>query len=385
MGLAGCANGYTAIARQQCVDGRNSDIMQDPTSGAERAHFGTLPDGRVVEVVTLTNAAGLRARIITLGATLQALFVPDGDGRPDDVVLGYDSAAEYLDQTEYLGVTAGRYANRIAEGRFTLDGQEYRLDCNNGPNHLHGGSDGFGRRLWTIEAVEGGATPSVTMRLMSPDGDGGYPGALEVHATYTLSASDELSIDYRATADRPTIVNITNHSYFNLGGAAVPASILNHRLTLHAGAFTPVDDTLIPTGELRPVAGTAFDFRQAKAIGADIRDAEEAQLRIGQGYDHNFAIDGRAGELRPAARLEDGASGRVMDLLVSAPGVQFYSGNVLSGALRGKLGRLYRQSDGLCLEPQTFPDAPNRPAFPQARLEPGEVYLNMMRLRFSTV
>lgn len=359
--------------------------MQDRTPGATRGTFGQLPDGRVVEAVTLTHGSGMTARIITLGATLQALFVPDREGRMDDVVLGYDAAADYLDQTDYLGVTAGRYANRIAGGRFTLDGREYRLDCNNGPNHLHGGRDGFGRRLWAIDAVDGGAEPAVTLRLVSADGDGGYPGTLDVTATYALTAEGALAIAYRATTDRPTILNITNHSYFNLGGAGAPASILDHRLTLHADAYTPVDETLIPTGALRAVAGTPFDFRQGKAIGADIRDADDAQLRIGQGYDHNFVVGGVPGDLRPAARLEDPRSGRAMDLSVSAPGVQFYSGNVLTGALRGKGGRLYRQSDGLCLEPQTFPDSPNRPEFPSPRLDPGQVYMNRMQLRFSTV
>ncbi|RHW19429.1 galactose mutarotase [Sphingomonas gilva] len=349
---------------------------------AERAPFGVLADGRLVERVTLGNGRGTRATIITLGATLQALHVGDRAGELADIVLGYDTAAEYLAQPQYFGVTVGRYANRIAGGRFTLDGRAYQLETNHGPNHLHGGTAGFDTRIWTIRSVESGSEARVVMDYASADGEGGYPGALTATATYTLNEADELTIEHRATTDAPTIVNITNHSFFNLAGAG-SGDVMDHRLTLNAAAYTPVDDTLIPTVARASVAGTPFDFRESTPIGARIRDGGDAQLRIGRGYDHNFVIDGEYGALRPAARLEHPGSGRVMDLLVTAPGVQFYSGNFLDGAVAGKGGRIYRQGDGLCLEPQTFPDAPNRADFPTARLDPGQVYSNRMVLRFS--
>lgn len=348
---------------------------------AERSDFGMLADGTAIERVTLSNARGTRATVMTLGATLQALHVVARDGRVADIVLGYDSAAQYLAQPEYFGATVGRYANRIAGARFALDGKTYTLEANDGPNHLHGGVAGFDKRVWTIKSVESGLESRVVMEYRSADGEGGYPGALTVTATYALSDADELTIDYQAETTRPTIVNITNHSFFNLAGEG---DVLGQRLTLHAAAYTPVDATLIPTGERTPVAGTAFDFRKAMPVGARIRDGGDAQLRIGRGFDHNFVIDGDAGTLRPAARLEDAASGRVMELLVTAPGVQFYSGNFLDATVTGKGGRIYRQGDGLCLEPQLFPDAPNQADFPSARLDPGQTYSNRMVLRFST-
>lgn len=348
---------------------------------AVRSGFGTLADGTAIERVKLSNASGTSATVMTLGATLQALHLVDRDGILTDIVLGYDTAAEYLAQPQYFGVTVGRYANRIAGARFVLDGNIYTLEANDGPNHLHGGTSGFDKRVWTIISVESGPEARVVMEYRSADGEDGYPGALTVTATYALDDADELTIDYRAETTRPTIVNITNHSFFNLAGGG---DALDHRLTLHAGAYTRVDATLIPTGERAPVAGTPFDFRKAMPVGARIRDGGDAQLRIGRGYDHNFVIDGDAGTLRPAARLEDVASGRIMELLVTAPGVQFYSGNFLDATVTGKRGRIYRQGDGLCLEPQVFPDAPNRADFPSARLDPGEIYSNRMVLRFST-
>jgi aldose 1-epimerase len=349
---------------------------------AQRSDFGELADVNVIERVTLSNAKGTTAIVMTLGATLQALHVADRDGCLADIVLGYDSAAEYLARPQYFGATVGRYANRIAGARFALDGKTYALEANDGPNHLHGGTAGFDKRVWTIKAVESGPEARVVMEYRSADGEGGYPGALTVTATYALNEADELTIDYQAKTTKPTIVNITNHSFFNLAGEG---DVLSQRLSLHASAYTPVDATLIPTGERAQVAGTPFDFRKAMPVGARIRDGGDAQLRIGRGYDHNFVIDGQAGTLRPAARLEDAASGRVMELLVTAPGMQFYSGNFLDASVTGKGGRIYRQGDGLCLEPQIFPDAPNRPDFPSAQLDPGQTYSNRMVLRFSTV
>ncbi len=350
---------------------------------ARRVDFGTLQDGTRVAAAELSNGTGMSVRIIALGAAIQALSVPDRRSVRADVVLGYDSPRDYVAKPQYFGVTAGRFANRIARGKFTLDGREYQLETNDGPNHLHGGLHGLDKVLWEISEVASGPPARVVLRHVSPDGAGGYPGTLTTTATYSLSDRNELTVEYHATTDRPTIVNITNHAYFNLAGAAGNSSVLDHRLTLFAESFTPVDATLIPTGERRNVAGTPFDFRQPRAIGQFIRDGRDEQLRIGRGYDHNFVISGQAGKLRPAARLEDPSSGRVMEVLATAPGVQFYSGNFLDGTVVGKAGRIYRQGDALCLEPQVFPDAPNRPDFPTARLDPGREYVNTMVFRFS--
>ena len=347
---------------------------------ARRVDFGTLQDGTRVEAAELSNSAGMSVRIIALGAAIQSLSVPDRRGVRADVVLGYDSPRDYVAKPQYFGATVGRYANRIARGKFTLDGREYQLETNDGPNHLHGGVHGLDKVLWKIDEVTGGPTGRVVLRHVSPDGAGGYPGALTITATYSLGERSDLSVEYRAKADRPTIVNITNHAFFNLAGSG---DVLGHRLTLSAESYTPVDATLIPTGERRSVAQTPFDFRQPRAIGQFIRDGRDEQLRIGRGYDHNFVISGKAGELRPAARLEDPASGRVLEVLATAPGMQFYSGNFLDGTVVGKGGRIYRQGDALCLEPQLFPDAPNHRDFASARLDPGQEYVNAMVFRFS--
>ncbi len=348
-----------------------------PTPTATRIAFGTL-DGAPAEAIELTNGA-LSARILPLGATLQSLTVPDRDGTPGDVVLGYDDVQSYRTRPAWFGVTAGRYANRIAGGRFTLDGREYRLETNNGPNHLHGGEDGFDKRLWDVTDVSADAGHArVTLALVSPDGDGGYPGTLRATATYTLGP-DALTIDYRAVSDAPTIVNLTNHAFFDLGGRG---DALAQELTLNAAAFLPVDATSIPTGERRAVAGTAFDFGAPHAIGDRVRDGRDPQLVIGHGYDHNFIVDGAPGTLRPAAVLRDPASGRVMRVAITAPGLQLYAGNFLDGSQPGKDGRLYRQGDGICLEPQAFPDSPNRPDFPSARLDPDQMWQSVTEYRF---
>lgn len=350
---------------------------------ARRGEFGALADGTRIESVELANAKGMSVRIMTLGAAVQQLIVPDRQGQPADVVLGYATAQQYLDQPQYFGATVGRYANRIAAGKFTLDGKQHRLETNDGPNHLHGGTRGLDKVVWQIDSVNAGSPARAVLSHTSPDGSGGYPGTLKVTAAYSLNDQNELSIEYRATTDEPTIVNITNHSYFNLLGGASTSDVMDHRLTLFADEFTPVDETSIPIGELRPVAGTPFDFRQPHAIGERIRNGKNEQLRIGRGYDHNFVVDGKPGELRPAARVEEPRSGRVMELLATAPGVQFYSGNFLDATSVGKTGRIYRQGDGFCLEPQVFPDSPNRGEFPSARLNPGATYVNTMVLRFS--
>ena len=349
---------------------------------AKRVDFGTLQDGTRVAAAELSNSAGMSVRIIALGAAIQSLSVPDRRGVREDVVLGYDSPSEYVAKPQYFGATVGRYANRIARGKFTLDGREYTLETNDGPNHLHGGVHGLDKVLWKIDDVSSGPPARVVLSHVSPDGAGGYPGTLTITAAYTLNERNELAVEYRARTDRPTIVNITNHSFFNL---AAKGDVLGHRLKLSADSYMPVDATLIPTGERRSVAGTPFDFRQPRTIGQSIRVGGDEQLRIGRGYDHNFVIAGEPSPqgLRSAAWLEDPVSGRVLEVLTTAPGVQFYSGNFLDGTVVGKGGRIYRQGDALCLEPQLFPDTPNHPDFPSARLDPGREYVNMMVFRFS--
>lgn len=358
-----------------------------PVRAAEpvRTVFGTLPDGRSVEEVTLTNGKGITARILSWGALLRSLDVPDRSGKAADVVLGYNDLASYLTKGSYFGVSVGRYANRIRAGRFTLDGQTYTLPTNDGPNALHGGAAGFDKRLWTITAVKGGAAPSVTLRYVSPDGEEGYPGTLTATATYTLDATDTLTVTYEATADKPTIVNLTNHSFFNLAGEGSGRSILDQTLTIPAERFTPVDATLIPTGAHLPVAGTPFDFRKPTVIGARIRDGRDEQIVRARGYDHNWVVtDAPTAEPHLVARVEDPESGRILEVASNQPGVQFYAGNFLNATVVGKSGLAYRQSDALALEPELFPDTPNQPAFGSARLDPGKTYRNVIAYRFST-
>jgi aldose 1-epimerase len=343
-----------------------------------------MPDGREVEAITLSNDLGLTARIISYGATLQALTVPDRAGRIEDVTLGYADMDGYLAGSEYFGATVGRVANRIARGRFTLDGREYQVPVNNGDNSLHGGTTGFDRVPWEVVDVRGGASPSVTLRHVSPDGDQGYPGTVTVTAVYSLvEGSNMLSIEYHATTDRPTLVNLSNHAYWNLAGEGSPQGAMGHLLTIPAETFLPTEKGAIPTGEFRPVAGTPFDFRAATTIAARLREADQ-QILWGKGYDHNWVIDRTpAQEPRLLARLEEAASGRVLEVLSNQPGVQFYSGNFLDGTVVGKAGKLYRQGDAVALEPQMFPDTPNRPEFGSVRLDPGQTYRNIILFRFS--
>lgn len=354
------------------------------TVEATRAPFGTLPDGTVVEAVTLADGQGISARIISYGATLQSLKLPDRSGRPDDVVLGYPDLEGYLSMPQYFGSTVGRFANRIAGASFSLDGTSYTLAANDSTNSLHGGNRGFDKVVWTIAEVTSGPEASVRLTYVSPDGEEGYPGTLDVSVTYSLDGSGTLTTSYEARTDRPTIVNLTHHSLFNLAGMESLRSVLDQRLMVSADAFTPVDATLIPTGEIRAVAGTPFDFRESHEIGARIRDASHAQIVVGRGYDHNFVLNGgRTDQPKPAARMEDPVSGRMLELFTTEPGLQVYSGNFLDGTVTGKGDRIYRQGDGLALEPQVFPDAPNQPSFPSARLDPGETYRQISYYRFS--
>jgi aldose 1-epimerase len=349
-----------------------------------RSTFGSLADGQTIEAVTLTNERGLSIRLITLGASVQMLSVPDRSGTAADVVLGYADLKDYVGKPQYFGSTVGRFANRIAKGRFSLDGKDYRLATNNGPNSLHGGVRGFDKVVWKVDQVSRGASASVTFRYLSPDGEEGYPGNLNVTATYRLNETNEVLIEYRATSDKPTIVNISNHTYFNLAGEGSMGGVMNQLLTLPAEQYTPVDATLIPTGEFRSVAGTAFDFRRAKPIGRDIRSGTDEQILYGKGYDHNWVISRTTAQApRMVARVEDPASGRVLEILSNQPGIQFYSGNFLDGTVVGKSGRTYRQGDAFVLEPQLFPDTPNHPAFGPSRLEPGGIYVNQIIYRFS--
>jgi aldose 1-epimerase len=352
---------------------------------ANRAPAGSLADGTKVEAITLSNAHGVSARILTYGATLQSLIAPDRDNRPADIVLGYDDLSSYVDHPNFFGVTVGRYANRIAGGKFTLDGKAYQLPVNDKTNSLHGGGKGFDKVVWQVASVKSGQTASVVLTYRSADGDSGYPGQLDTTVTYSLDEAGALTIAFDARTTKPTVVNMTNHGIFNLAGEGSPLGATTHLLTIPAKAYTPVNASLIPTGELRPVENTVFDFRKPRLVADGIRDGRDEQIRFGQGYDHNFALDKgvtRTPEL--AARLEDPASGRVLEMLTTEPGVQFYTGNFLDGTFVGKKGHLYRMGDGIALEPQKFPDAPNQPAFVSARVDPGKPYRHVMIYRLST-
>jgi aldose 1-epimerase len=352
-------------------DGQQRGSGAAATRGVTRTAFGKTRDGRAVEIYTLTNAHGAEMRAITYGGIITSLKVPDRAGHFDDIVLGFDTLDGYLKDPPYFGAIVGRYGNRIAKGQFTLDGKTYKLATNNGPNHLHGGVKGFDKVVWNAVPGDTADGVSVTLTRTSPDGEEGYPGNLQATVRYTLTDRNELAIDYRATTDKATPVNLTQHSYFNL--AADSGDILGHELTIHASRYTPVDDTLIPTGELAPVQGTPFDFQQAAAIGARI-GADNVQLKNGRGYDHNWVLNRTGAGLQPAARLVDPKSGRTLEVATTEPGLQFYSGNFLDGSITGKGGRVYKHRTGLCLETQHFPDSPNHPSFPSAILQPGQTY-----------
>jgi aldose 1-epimerase len=328
----------------------------------------------------LLGKGGLAVTVLDYGAVIQSIRVPDREGNVADVVLGYDDVDGYERDRFYLGAVVGRYAGRIGGAAFTLDGTRFELSANDPPNHLHGGRRGFGRVAWRARPFEDGDRVGVVMEHTSPDGDEGYPGRLDVRVTYAVSANDVLSVDYHATADRPTPVNLTQHAYFNLAGEG-SGDVLGHELELCASAYTPLGSNLLPTGEIAPVEGTPLDFRAPRRIGERI-GADHSQLRIAGGYDHNFVVDGEPGALRPAARLADPASGRVLEVRTTEPGMQLYTGNFLDG-VPGKRGRRYGPRAGVCLETQHFPDSPNQPRFPSTLLRPGEAYRSRTELRFS--
>jgi aldose 1-epimerase len=358
----------------QASDGMAQVSLPHPIRGPHisRAAWGTTPAGDTVWQYTLRNAHGTTVRAITLGAIITNILVRDRHGKFDDVVLGMPDVEGYLTKSPYFGAVAGRYANRIARGRFTLDGKTYTLATNNGPNHLHGGLVGFDKRLWAPSsgAIDSGL--AVTFSLTSADGDQGYPGELRVTARYLLTDDDRIIIDYRAVTNKPTIVNLTQHSYFNLAGTRRD-DVLGNILTVDADRYVPVDSTLIPTGELAPVAGTPFDFRKPMPIGARI-DAKNEQLRRAGGYDHSFVIRRSGPGLVHAAQLFEPTTGRTLDVWTTEPALQVYSGNFLDGSVAGKGGRKYVHRGAICLETTHFPDTPNHPSFPSATLRPGEVY-----------
>ena len=342
--------------------------------------FGQTADGKTVDLFTLRNARGSEAQIMTYGGIVTSLKVADKSGKLGDVVLGYDNLDGYIKSTPYFGALIGRYGNRIANGKFALDGQTYTLPQNNGSNCLHGGLKAFDKVVW--EVVRQRATDneaSVELTYLSKDGEEGFPGNLKVTATYTLTEDNALRLDFSATTDKPTVVNLTHHSYFNLAGKG---DVLDHEVTINADKFTPVDASQIPTGELRPVRGTPFDFTTSRKVGERI-NADDAQLKFGNGYDHNWVVNKKPGELAFVARVYEPTSGRVMEVSSTEPGTQFYTGNFLDGTITGKGGWTYQFRDALCFEPQHFPDSPNHPEFPSTVLRPGQTFKNTISYKFS--
>ncbi|BES71339.1 galactose mutarotase [Marinobacter nanhaiticus D15-8W] len=371
------------------ADEDDKDTMKDLES-VERSTFGTLPDGREAELYRIVNANGVEMEVTTYGGIITSLRTPDAQGQFDDIVLGFDSLDGYLSDAymksnPYFGALIGRYGNRIAGGSFELGGKTYELATNNGPNHLHGGDKGFNRVLWKAEPFENDEGAGLILTYTSADGEEGYPGKLDVKVVYTLTDDNALAIDYEATTTKATPVNLTQHSYFNLEGEG-SGKILDHQLMINADAFTPVDKTLIPTGEIRPVEGTPFDFTEPTAIGKRIEN-ENQQLAFGQGYDHNFVLNRKSGsrdELVLAARVTEPDSGRIMEVSTTEPGIQFYAGNFLDGTLTGKSGNAYGHRSGFALETQHYPDSPNQEDFPSTILQPGETYQTRTVYTFST-
>jgi len=366
VGLVGCATMSKSTASS--------------TDTINRAPFGKTPDGASVEIYTLRNRNGCEARILTYGGIVQSLKVPDRNGNFGDVVLGFDDFDGYIKNDPHFGALIGRYGNRIAKGKFTLHGVTYTLALNNGPNHLHGGNKGFDKKVWKAMSLLTPDGPALQLTYFSKDGEEGYPGNLSVTAVYTVTEDDALKLEFTATTDKDTVCNLTHHSYFNLRGSG---NILDHVVYINADQFTPVDSTLIPTGELRPVAGTPFDFRQPSPIGARIGNNDE-QIKFANGYDDNWVLNHPPGKLGLAARVSEPTTGRVMEVWTTAPGLQFYTGNFLDGTLTGKGGWVYQFRDGFCFEPQGFPDSPNHPSFPSTGLKPGETYHNTILYKFST-
>ncbi len=364
-------------------DARQGMMMQKGKCemGIKKEPFGTTRDGTPVDLYTLTNANGMSADITNYGGIVVRLYAPDRHGKLADVVLGYDKLADYIKATPYFGAIVGRYGNRIAKGRFTLDGVEYKLATNNMGNHLHGGLKGFDKVVWEAQPFQGNDAVGLKLTYLSKDGEEGYPGNLRCTVRYSLTNDNELRIDYEATTDKATPVNLTNHSYFNLAGAG-NGDILGHELMLNADRFVPVDATLIPTGELRPVKGTPMDFTTPTAIGARVNQNYE-QLKLGKGYDHCWVLNKNDAEMSLAARVYEPTTGRVMEVLTTEPAIQFYCGNFLDGSNVGKGGKVYRFRYGFCLETEHYPDSPNHPQFPSTILRPGQTYKTTTIYRFA--
>jgi aldose 1-epimerase len=346
------------------------------------APFGSMPDGTSISQYTLTNSKGMTMKVINYGGIITHLMAPDKNGTFEDVVLGHDSLSGYLKSNPYFGALIGRYGNRIGNGKFTLDGKTYTLAQNNGPNNLHGGPNGFDKRVWTIEEYPVDNGTALKLSYLSKDLEEGYPGNLQAEVIYHLTDSNELKINYRATTDKKTVVNLTQHTYFNLSGNT-KSDILSHELFINADKFVPVDKTLIPTGELKPVSETPFDFKTPVAIGSRI-EKDDQQLKFGTGYDHCWVLNRKTDSLELAATLHDPATGRVMSVYTTEPGIQFYSGNFLNGSITGKYNTVYNQRYGLCLETEHFPDSPNKKNFPPVVLNPGEVYTTQTVYAFSS-
>lgn len=366
-----------------CPCNQSQSMEGNGKMGLTQSEFGKMPDGRPAALYTLTNANGAVVKITNYGAIVTELWMPDKNGTLGDIVLGFDSLNGYFGESPYFGAIVGRYGNRIAKGAFTLDGKTYTLAINNDENHLHGGLVGFDKVLWTasVEQTRKDGV-SLALRYLSKDMEEGYPGNLNVTVVYTLTNANELKIDYTATTDKPTVCNVTNHSYFNLAGQG-NGDILGHELTLNADRFTPVDAGLIATGQLLPVKGTPMDFTKSTAIGARINSDDE-QIKFGGGYDHNWVLNKKGSELSLAAKVYEPTSGRTMDVWTNEPGVQFYAGNFLDGTLTGKGGKVYKHRYGFCLETQHYPDSPNKPEFPTTVLRPGQTYKTTTVYKFAT-
>ena len=392
LGLVGCTSKpesssdstRTAQGREPGAESTATSSKSTAARNVARAPFGRTTDGKDVELFTLTNTHGVEVRATNYGGIIVSIKTPDRAGKLADITLGYDSLAGYLKESPYFGAIVGRFANRIARGRFTLEGKTYKLAINNGPNSLHGGTKGLDKVVWTAEPVQSDSGAAVAFSYTSPDGEEGYPGTLRARVTYTLTDDDELIVDYHATTDKATPVNLSQHTYWNLTGDA-SRDILDHRLTINADSMTPVDSTLIPTGKIVPVAGTPFDFRTPHAIGERIGQNDQ-QLTYGKGYDHNFVLNRRgATGLVHAARVTEPTSGRMLDISTTEPGLQFYSGNFLDGSITGKGGRTYQHRYAIVLETQHFPDSPNHPNFPSTILRPGQEFNSRTVFKFGIV
>ncbi|GAB2574437.1 aldose epimerase family protein [Spirosoma areae] len=372
---------FAACVTMNACTSKKEKETDDQTPGIDKSTYGQLPDGQTADLYTLRNTAGMTARITNYGGIIVGLTAPDKAGKFEDVTLGLDSLSDYVKGSPFFGALVGRYGNRIAKGKFTLDGKPYTLFVNNMGNHLHGGKVGFDKVLWAATPIEGDE-PGLKLTYTSKDGEEGYPGNLSVEITYTLQKDNALKIDYQATTDKPTVVNLTNHTYFNLTGGA-KRDILDHVLTLNADRFVPVDKTLIPTGKLEPVAGTPFNFTRPTVIGSRINDSTDTQIKYGMGYDHAWVLNSGGDSMKLAATVYEPTSGRTMEVRTTEPAVQFYTGNFLDGSLTGREGVAYKKRFALCLETEHYPDSPNQPSFPTTVLRPGQTYKTTTVYQFS--